>query len=122
MPFDQSEFGIEITAPAQCRKQDGLRIRGAFRVEYPDVGVPETPSQIPKHIALVVVRYRSYAACKPFYDVVVFEDDVKGDGKTCVGKFSLNVFDHIPFKDTGEYVILCSLGVHLSSLVKVTVV
>lgn len=121
MSPDQSGFGIEITVPAQCRRQDGLPVHGAFRVQYPDFGIPETPIQIPRHIALVVRYYQSYASCKPFYDMVVFEDDIKVEGNGCAGQFKLNVFDHVPFREGGDYVILCSLGTHLSSLVKVTV-
>lgn len=98
-----------------------LLIRGTFRVQYPDVGIPAIPDQIRKQIALVVMYYQSYASRKPFYDAMGLEDEVQADGKICVGQFSLNVFAHGPFERSGEYVILCSLDTHLSNLVKVSV-
>lgn len=100
-----------------------IRLRGEYRVPYREDGsVPNEITLIPKHIVLVATYYGQYAALKPYRDIVVFEDDVKDDGKYAAGHFNLNVFDHLPFNEGGDYYILCSLGNHLSNIVKVTVV
>ena len=119
---DNNDCGIEITAPEQCQLNDGVLVRGKFRVQPGDIGIPEQPTLIPKHIAMVVTHYLSYSSCKPFWDVVVFEDDVKDDGTCIMGTFNFNVFDHVPFDQKGEYCILCSIGTHLSDIIKVVVV
>ena len=122
MSFDQNSSGIEITAPKQLNEKDGLIIQGTFRIKYPDIGIPESATLIPKQIVLVAVNYGSYSSCKPFYDIVVFNDDIQDDGEFCNGKFNLNVFDHVPLQHVGKYSLLMSLGIHLSNILEVNVI
>ncbi|MDH5445571.1 MAG: hypothetical protein OEY52_08425 [Gammaproteobacteria bacterium] len=121
MTFNKTECGIEITALEQCKLKEGIQADVLFRVPYPDTGIPDEPSKIPNHIAMVVMHYTSYTSCKPFYEIVMFEDDVTFTDGYCEGRFRLNVMQHIPFEDKGEYEIIVSLGVYLSDIIKVTV-
>lgn len=114
-------YGIVITADPRSTHAAGISLRGEYKVPYAEDSVPKQATLMPKHIAMVVTRSDNYVALKPFCDMVVFEDDVKDDGKCAAGNFSLNVFDHIPFKEGGDYYILCSLGNYLSNILKVTV-
>ena len=116
-----TEDGITISAQSQCKGSEGILVRGEYKVPYADDSVPKQATLMPKHIALVVTRSGNYQAMKPFRDMVVFEDDVKDDGKCAAGNFNFNVFDHIQFDGGGDYYILCSLGNYLSNIVKVTV-
>lgn len=115
-----SDKGIVITAPEQYKKGDDLMVEITFRVNYPGVGIPEEPSKIPNHIALIVTHYTSYTSCKPFYDMVLFDDDVNYGNNICEGKFKLNVSNHIPFESDGKFEILVSLGTCLSNTIKTT--
>ena len=115
------EFGISISVKDQCKENDGIIVRGNFRIPYSEGSVPKQAIMMPKHIALVVTRSDNYTAIKPFRQMVVFEDDVKDNGKYASGNFNFNVFDHIEFNGAGDYYILCSLGNYLSNIVKVAV-
>ena len=116
-----TEDGITLSAQPQCKESEGILVRGEYKVPYAEASVPKQATLMPKHIVLVVTRSGNYQAMKPFRDMVVFEDDVKDDGKNAAGNFNFNVFDHIPFKEGGDYYILCSLGNYLSNIIKVTV-
>ena len=120
---DAATYGIIISASASPNSTHaaGISVRGEYRVPYAEASVPKQATLMPRHIAMVVTRSDNYMPLKPFCDMVVFEDDVKDDGKCAAGNFSLNVFDHISFKEGGDYYILCSLGNYLSNIVKVTV-
>lgn len=118
---DNVEHGITINAKLQCQESEGILVRGEYKVPYADESVPNQATLMPKHIVLVVTRSGNYQAIKPFREMVVFEDDVKDDGKCAAGNFNLNVFHHIQFDGGGDYYILCSLGNYLSNILKVTV-
>ena len=114
--------GIQISSSAKYNKQDGLIVHGSFKVLYPDIGIPNLPTYIPKQIVLNIINYPSYVSLKPFYDKIVFSDDIKSDGKYCTGKFIVNALEYVPFeKIEGNYTLLMSLGTHLSNIVEVLV-
>jgi len=115
------KYGMTITLDSNLSHKNEILIHGEYKVRYSDQALPKQGVLIPKHIALIVTRSGNYIATKPFFDMVVFEDDVKDDGQSVSGNFNLNVFDHIPFNGEGDYYILCSLGGYLSNIVKVVV-
>ena len=116
------EYGIHISALPQCKKSEGILVTGNYKVLYAEEGVPKQSTLIPKHLTLVVTRLGNYTATKPFYDMVVFEDDVKDDGQCASGRFNINIFNKIQFNCEGDYYMLFSLGSYLSNIVKVTVI
>lgn len=118
---DVNEDGVFIIAPKHRKIGDSLKISGKYRIPLANETVPKKALQFPKHIVLVVTRSGSYAATKPFKNIVVFEDDVKDVDDYAIGQFNLNVFEHIQFNGAGDYYILCSIGNYLSNIVKVTV-
>jgi hypothetical protein len=113
--------GIAITAVVHPEKNKRLLVNGRFAVLCGENGVPEHAPQTLKHVVLVVTRYGNYQALTPFKETVVFEDDVRVRGDCCSATFMINVMDHIAFDGKGDYYILCSLGTHLSNIVKVTI-
>ena len=119
LPAEGGKFGIKITATSQVDESNAIHIVGSFNVLNVGHGLPKQGFLIPKHITLVTTRGGNYTAIKPFFDMVVFEDDVKDDGQSVSGNFNINVFDHIQFDGEGDYYILCSLGGYLSNIVKV---
>ena len=91
-PFpDNLEYGITITAKAQCKENEGIFVRGEYKIPYAEESVPKQAVLMSKHITLVVTRSGNYQAMKPFSPIIVFEDD----GTCATGHFNLNVFDHM---------------------------
>ncbi len=118
-----ARYGISIEADLDPSALQNIIVRGRFCILCGEHGVPEQVLQSLKHVILVVTRTGSHDALAPFTEVVVFDDDVKVEGEgTCSASFTLNVMDHIAFDGAGDYYILCSIGTHLSNIVKVTVV
>lgn len=117
----ENDNSIAIEAAIHPEDPQQILVRGRFRVSCAENGVPENPPETLKHVILVVTRSGNYQALTPFKDTVVFEDDVKVSGSNCSASFTFNVMDHIAFDGKGDYYILCSLGTHLSNIVKVTI-
>lgn len=117
----ENELGINIEAGLHPRHTKKIIVRGKFRVACGQHGVPDQGAETLKHIVLVTTRSGNYQALTPFQEVVVFADDVQQDGDVCSAFFNIDVMDHIAFEGEGDYYILCSLGMHTSNIIKVTV-
>lgn len=113
-------YGIKIECLSHESLKDGIELRGEYKVPISEESIPDESSLIPKHVTLVVTRASNYIALKPFSETIIFDDDVKNDGICASGKFRLNIFDHISFTEGGDYYILCSLGIFLSNVVRVS--
>lgn len=97
-----------------------LAIQGRFSVPVLRDGVTRTGAEVLKHIVLVVSRGDNYQSVDPFKNVMVFKDDILEKEGVCHGNFFIHLPDHIGFSGSGDYYCLCSLGVHLSNIVKIS--
>ena len=92
-----------------------ITVKGEFALPFGTKGLPEAPTEVLKHIVLVVTRSGNYQSVTPFQNVVVFPDDVKVKEDICSGFFNINVMDHIAFDGEGDYYLSCSVGTILSN-------
>jgi len=114
------EYFITIEAlPDTSAKNWG--VKGKFSVPYQRDGITAHGAQVLKHIILVVTRGGNYKALAPYQKVIVFQDDVNDNGDSVAGAFNLPIQPHIEFDGAGDYYVLCSLGMFLSNIVKISI-
>ncbi len=98
-----------------------LKIRGEFTVSNKEENIEFEGAQILKHIVLVVTRSGNYQSVSPFSNTVIFKDDVREESGAISGVFNILLSEQIDFDGDGEYFIMCSLGVHLSNILKIDI-
>lgn len=112
---------ISIVSEDKSANINNVVVRGEFKIPDSESSVIAKGKDVLKHVVLVITRSANYQASAPFSKVVVFEDDVKLVSDTVFGFFSIKLGEHLKFDGDGDFYVMCSLGVCLSNIIKITV-
>lgn len=61
-----------------------------------------------------------YTVTQPFKDTFVFPDDLGENRTTLFGFFQFNLLDYFETINKGDHYVMCSLGLHLSNVLKIS--
>ena len=111
------EHGLVIAFSEAESNRDQQIIHGVFALPK---NQDNKFSGKPHNALTVVINFDGrYRVVQPLKDFFIFPDDMGENRDTLFGYFQFNVLDYFEYNNSGDHYVLCSLGLHLSNILKV---